>query len=296
MNSKYSIKDIERLSGIKAHTIRAWEQRYNLLEPHRTDTNIRYYADEHLKKILNIAVLVKSGMKISKVANLEELELCNAVLDNGSHESNFSSQINSLKLAMLDYNEKLFDRVFESCINHVGIDETFTKILGEFIKEIGVLWHAGAITVGNEHFVTNLIKQKLYGFLDTVPFPKENPEKEVIFFLPQGELHELSMLYLNYYLKKDGYKVVNLGQSVPLGYLKEACIKANIFKMVTVVTTSPSFEDLEDYLVEFESFFKNYGFELHISGMQITDSLIQKGLKGINIYDSVESIKSKFLK
>ncbi|MDR9374691.1 MAG: MerR family transcriptional regulator, partial [Schleiferiaceae bacterium] len=147
MQSKYSIKDLEQLSGIRAHTIRAWEQRYGLLKPHRTDTNIRYYVEEHLKKILNIAVLVKSGMRISKVAEMSTEDIRAAVIDAGRYQGNYESQINAFKIAMLEFDEYLFDSVFNKCLIQFGTEETLSKILGKFIQEIGLLWQAGAINV-----------------------------------------------------------------------------------------------------------------------------------------------------
>lgn len=248
MDSKYSIKDLEKLSGIKAHTLRAWEQRYGLIVPKRTETNIRYYIDEHLKKILNIAVLVKSGMRISKVAELNDQELRAAVIDAGRYQGNYESQINAFKIAMLEYDEYLFDSIFSKCLIQFGTEETLTRILGSFIQQIGLLWQAGAINVSNEHFISNLVKQKLFSIIDQTIIPqKSDKRKSFVLYLPADELHELGLLYLYYYLKKSGHRVVYLGQSVPMEYLKEVSEKTQVDQFISVFTTSPHFEEIDIY-------------------------------------------------
>lgn len=272
MISKYSIKDLEKLSGIKAHTLRAWEQRYNLIEPLRTDTNIRYYIDQHLKKVLNIAVLVKSGMRISKVAELNEEELRAAVIDAGRYQGNYESQINAFKIAMLDYDEYLFESVFNRCLIQFGTDETLTKILGKFIQEIGLLWQAGAITVSNEHFISSLVKQKLFSIIDQTILPKGGEgKKSYVLYLPADELHELGLLYLYYYLKKMGNRVIYLGQSVPIEYLKEVSEKTQVDHFISIFTTTPHFEEIPHYFEKMGEMFDAQNYKFFLTGLQFTN-------------------------
>ncbi|MGB0979183.1 MAG: MerR family transcriptional regulator [Croceimicrobium sp.] len=296
MDSKYSIKDLEKLSGIKAHTLRAWEQRYGLIEPKRTETNIRYYIDEHLKKILNIAVLVKSGMRISKVAELNSHELRAAVIDAGRYQGNYESQINAFKIAMLEYDEYLFDSIFSKCLIQFGTEETLTKILGKFIQEIGLLWQAGAINVSNEHFISNLVKQKLFSIIDQTIIPQNTKErKSFVLYLPADELHELGLLYLYYYLKKSGHRVIYLGQSVPIEYLKEVSDKTQVDQFISIFTTSPHFEEIDLYFEKIGEMFNDENYRFFLTGIQFQNYQSEEVPSQVEIVPDIESLKGSFI-
>lgn len=248
MESKYSIKDLEHLTGVKAHTIRIWEQRYEIVCPERTATNIRYYRDKDLKKLLNVAVLVHNGMKISKVAQLSDSERNALVLDSSKYHGHYDSQINGLKIAMLDFNETLFDRILTNSMATVGSDETFTKIVGGFIQQVGLLWQTNTISVTHEHFASNLIKQKLFVAIDNILESQPGPDKKTfLLYLPADELHELGLLYINFILKNAGHRVLYLGQSVPIDYLSEVVNAVHIDAMVSIFTTNPYEGDLDNY-------------------------------------------------
>ena len=296
MDSKYSIKDLEKLSGIKAHTLRAWEQRYDLIEPLRTDTNIRFYVDDHLKKILNIAVLVKSGMRISKVANMTTEEIKAAVIDAGRYQGNYESQINAFKIAMLDYDEYLFDSVFNKCLIQFGTDETLTKILGKFIQEVGLLWQAGAISVSNEHFISGLVKQKLFSIIDQTILPQPSNERgSFVLYLPAEELHELGLLYLYYYLKKSGHRVIYLGQSVPITYLKEVSDKTRVDRFISVFTTQPHFEEIDVYFQRLGDLFDQDNYRFFVTGLQFSQYDSDKIPSHVNVAPDIESLKKTYL-
>lgn len=210
----YSIKEIERLTDIKAHTIRIWEQRYNLLEPLRTDTNIRYYTNEHLKKILNVNSLYKAGYKISKIAELSEEQLKDKIASLQSN-NNFETIIAEFVKVTIDFDEESFNKLFSDCINKYGIETSIIDILYPFLDKIGVLWQTDKIHPAQEHFISNLIRQKIIANTDSLK-TKVSKAETFLLFLPEGELHEISLLFYNYILKKNGYKVIYLGQSVPL--------------------------------------------------------------------------------
>jgi len=295
MQSKYSIKDLEQLSGIKAHTIRAWEQRYKLIEPRRTDTNIRYYIDEHLKRILNIAVLVKSGMRISKVADMTNDQIRSAVIDAGRYQGNYESQINAFKIAMLEYDEYLFDSIFNRCLIQFGTDETLTKILGSFIQQVGLLWQAGAINVSNEHFISNLVKQKLFSIIDQIIIPKFNEaSKSYVLYLPTDELHELGLLYLYYHLKKSGHRVIYLGQSVPIEYVKEVSEKTKIDQFISIFTTRPHYEEMDQYFNRVGEMFDPDNYRFFIAGLQLSQYDTEKKPHNVEVCEDIESLKEIF--
>jgi len=212
----YSIKDIEHLSGIKAHTIRMWEKRYSILEPRRTETNIRYYNDEDLKKLLNISVLNRYGYKISKIADLPNERLNRETLQVTQSANNENGQIESLLIAMVDFDEIKFDKVFNNAVLSFGFEDTMVKIIYPFFEKIGILWQTGNINPAQEHFVSNLIRQKLIVAIDNLAEYPNPKAKNFVLFLPDGEWHELGLLFYTYFIKKSGHHVIYLGSSLPL--------------------------------------------------------------------------------
>jgi DNA-binding transcriptional MerR regulator/methylmalonyl-CoA mutase cobalamin-binding subunit len=217
----YSIRDLEKLSGIKAHTIRIWERRYNLIEPRRTPTNIRYYSDEDLKRILNVSILNQNGFKISKIAHLDDVQLRERVIDLCLDARNTNVQIESLLVAMLELDEPKFSNVITNAIIKQGFESTVEKILFPFLDRIGVLWQAGTINPAQEHFISNLIRQKLIVAIDSeMQNYQPGPKKRMIFFLPEKDSHEIGLLFYSLLARKEGFDVVYLGASVPLADLK----------------------------------------------------------------------------
>ncbi len=213
--ARYSIKDLEKLSGIKAHTLRIWEKRYKLVDPKRTETNIRYYDDEDMKKILNITFLNRNGLKISQIAQLDNFEIKAKITDITRTHNDPESIIDSLVMSMIELDENKFDKILSTTILKSGFEKTVLYSIYPFFERIGILWQTGAINPAQEHFISNLIRQKLIVAIDGI-FNEQNPEsKRFILFLPEGELHEIGLLFYYYLLKKRGHRVIYLGQSVP---------------------------------------------------------------------------------
>jgi len=244
--SKYSIKDLEKLSGIKAHTVRIWEQRYKLLNPKRTDTNIRFYDDDDLKLILNVALLNENGLKISKIAKMTGEEMKAEVLQMTERSFAYDDQINSLVLAMVEFNEERFEKIVATNILKIGFEQTMLNIIYPFLSKIGVLWQTGSIHPGQEHFISNLVRQKLLVAIDGQVFTGEG--SKFLLFLPEGELHEISLLFTSYLLKANGHKVIYLGQNTPDEDLNNVYKVHNPDFLVTAITTNPSSEFVEGYL------------------------------------------------
>jgi DNA-binding transcriptional MerR regulator len=215
----YSIKDLEKLSGIKAHTLRIWEKRYNILNPIRTDTNIRSYSDDDLKKVLNISILNRNGVKISKIVEKTQEEINQCISDLDKVNNQYESKIENLLIAMIDLDEELFEKVVNLAIMQKGFEFTIEKIIYPFLTKVGTLWQTGEINPAQEHFISNLIRKKLYAALDVEHFKLSADAKTFVLFLPEGELHEFGLLFYNYLLKKNGQKVYYLGQTVPLNDL-----------------------------------------------------------------------------
>ena len=222
----FTIKDLENLSGVKAHTIRIWEQRYSFLKPQRTKTNIRYYSCEELKAILNIALLNKYGFKISHIDRMCSKEMHEKLISLSHVQAQQERLLNEMLHYMVDLNMFQFEQLLNQQIAVRGIDKTITQLIFPFLDKIGILWVTNNINPAQEHLVTNIIRQKLMAGIECCN-PDYCIEKAAILFLPEGEHHELGLLYINYLLKKHGVSVLYLGANVPL---KDVVFVANLKK------------------------------------------------------------------
>jgi len=214
MNS-FTIKDLENLSGIKAHTIRIWEQRYNFLKPSRSDTNIRYYSNEELKKVLNIALLNKYGYKISHIDKMPENEVRDKIMSLSQAQARQERIVNELIQCMVDLNIEKLEDILDDHIKLKGIERTITLIIFPFMEKIGILWLTNHINPAQEHLVSNIIRQKLIVGIEGISTSLKI-NKTVLLFLPEGEYHELGMLFMYYLLKSRGIDTIYLGANVPL--------------------------------------------------------------------------------
>jgi len=237
VTSKYTIKDLERVSGIKAHTLRIWEQRYSILRPERTDTNIRYYDDEDLKRILNISLLNNNGYKISEIARLHEQELLaevNRVLNNTHKES---VQVENLVLSLLMIDEDRFETTLNNSIMQFGFESTIENIVFPFLRQLGNMWQVGIVSPAQEHYISNLVRQKLIVGLDRITPPKNTDEKVFLLFLPDQELHELGLIYAHYLARLRGHRCLYLGQSLPTIDLVNIAGNVRPDYLVTILTS-----------------------------------------------------------
>ncbi|HEX8549673.1 MAG TPA: MerR family transcriptional regulator, partial [Cytophagaceae bacterium] len=202
MVDQYSIRDLEIITGIKAHTLRIWEQRYSFLVPSRTDTNIRYYSGNQLRELLNICVLYNHGVKISQIAKLDQASIANKVNSIIKDEPSLAGQVDLLIIAMVELDEIKFHKTLEANIAKLGLSESVESIIFPFLRKIGFMWQTGAINPAQEHFITNLIRQKIIAEIDK--YPPAGSETKAVLFLPENEMHEISILYYWYLCKKNG--------------------------------------------------------------------------------------------
>jgi DNA-binding transcriptional MerR regulator len=236
------------MSGIKAHTLRIWEQRYKILKPERTLTNIRYYNNDDLRRILNISILNKNGHKISAIAPLDDSALVREVEKYLSDYLKESNKIESLYMSLLDMDEARFEKIINASILNLGFETTIENIVFPFLKHLGNMWQVGAISPAQEHYISNLIRQKLISGLDRL-----NPEtnaipKTFLFFLPGHELHEMGLLYTCYLAKAKGHKCLYLGQSVPLEDLIDISKSHRPDYLVSILTSRLPDDGLEAFL------------------------------------------------
>lgn len=240
----FTIKDLENLSGIKAHTIRIWEQRYSFLNPQRTDTNIRYYSNAELKTLLNVALLNKYGFKISHIDKMKPEEIQDRILSLSQIQAQHERIVNDLVHSMVDLNLEKFEQVLDNYILARGIEKSITQIIFPFLEKIGILWITNHINPAQEHLVTNIIRQKLIVGIESVRTHLQS-DQLVLLFLPEGEHHEMGLLFIYYLLKSKGVKVLYLGSNVPIKDL-EFVIKVKaptqIFTHLTSVAHNFSLE------------------------------------------------------
>ena len=213
--STYSIKELEKIIGIKAHTIRIWEQRYHLIEPQRTNTNIRYYSDDDLVKLMNVSILNQNGYKISKIADFDNDQINELILNLNSDLPALPTQTFNLKKSLVEVNELLFNETIEKSVKIIGFEATIEELVFPFFEVIGDLWLSGAIIPAQEHFFTNMVRQKLIVAIDNERIKSEMPRPRILFYLPEGEFHEIGMLYYNYVARKLNFEVIYLGTSIP---------------------------------------------------------------------------------
>lgn len=215
----YTIKDLEQISGIKAHTIRIWEQRYRFLQPQRTETNIRSYTAEELKVILNVSLLNKYGYKISHIDKMSQADIEDKILGLNHLDAEKERVVNALIKDMVSLNMFSFEKQIDSYIAQKGIEKTVTTILFSFLQRVGVLWITNHINPAQEHLALNLIRQKIILGIEKLPKGLQS-NKSVVLFMPEGEYHEIGLLYVHYLLKLRGYNIDYLGANVPIVDLK----------------------------------------------------------------------------
>ena len=247
---QYSISDLEQLSGIKAHTIRMWEQRYGLLHPQRTATNIRFYDDEALRHLLNVATLCTRGHRISKVVAMSEEDRQRAVLACCDDARDHAARVNALVAAMIDFDEPRLSQLLNEAAGLLGFEEAILHVAYPLLQRIGLSWLAGSINPAQEHLVSHLLRQKMLAATDALPPIASVPERGWVLFLPEAELHELALLFMNYALRRRGHHTLYLGQNQPLDGLAAVCSVYRPHAMLTVLTARPTPAEVPAFAAE----------------------------------------------
>lgn len=266
MNS-YSIKDLEQLSGIKAHTLRIWEQRYSIIAPKRTDTNIRTYDDQDLKLVLNISLLKDNGYKISEIAKFSIEDMSREVLKISARPLNYSDQIQALTICMIDLDEESFEKIITANIEQFGFENTMVNIIYPFLGRIGILWVTGSIGSAQEHFITNLIRQKLIAAINEQSKKSASTNKTFLLFLPEGEFHEIGLLFANYLIRTRSNKVIYLGQNLPFDDLLFLYNTKQPDYIFTALTSVPANHEVQLFVNRMAKCFPNS--QLLLTGYQV---------------------------
>jgi len=249
IKSVFTIKDLENLSGIKAHTIRIWEKRYAILAPMRTDSNIRYYDIQSLQKLLNVATLNTFGYKISTIAKLAPEKIPILVKEIISSKSLTNHVISNFKLAMMNFDLALFATTYTSLLAEKSFRSIFYDFFMPLLEEIGYLWQTGTISPAHEHFISALIKQKISANVEKLQLlPPTKTDRVFVLYLPEDEIHEIGLLFVNYELLLNGYKTIYIGESMPLNYVKDVKSYFDDITFVTYITQQPTIEDINKYV------------------------------------------------
>jgi len=294
MNS-FSISQLQQFSGIKAHTLRIWEQRYNGLNPNRSEGNTRYYDNTQLRRLLNIVSLMDSGYKVSELCPMSNRSLFKLVeeqLKNRLYEDEGTEYfITQLVAAGMDFDSTHFEKIFANCVLRLGIRNTYVKIIYPMLAKIGLMWATDTMPPACEHFISNIIKQKLFSAIDSLP-PAMPSKKSWLLFLPEEEFHEIGLLFSHYLIRQAGNKVIYLGSNVPFETIKNAIGETDPFHLLFFLVHNNTPENTQEYLDNLKKNFTKS--QIHVSGNEKLISKLKTG-KGINWVRSVEELEKQLL-
>lgn len=282
---QYSIKELEKLSGIKAHTIRIWEKRHHIVSPQRTNTNIRLYSDDDLKRIINVAALNNQGVKISQIARMTPEEISRKISELSNLKSANEIYIDQLVVTMVDMDEVNFNEIISRLSDRYGFERTITEIVYPFLEKIGVLWQAGTVNPAQEHFISNLIRQQLIMACASLPVPSISGRKAIL-FLPEGEFHEFGLLFFNYIARRKGIYTYYLGQSVPFADLKAVYEIHKPHYIITAFVSTPAAGQVKDYIEQMATAFADATIIASGNNLRNTAFLVPRNFRVI--YKSTE--------
>mgnify|MGYP002849419554 FL=1 len=290
----FSIKDLENLSGIKAHTIRIWEKRYNILSPERTTTNIRLYNLENLQKLLNVAFLYNSGLKISKLGKLSNDQIKQAVKDLAEKKADKNYFLDELKLSMFSYDQFKFEQTYNAMLSEMSFREAFLDVFVPLLEFIGLQWLSDSITPSHEHFITSLVMQKLLINTERVQSVRPDKSKVYVLFLPDDEIHELGLMYVNYELSRAGHQTIYLGPRVPIGSLESIISCYQDVSFVSYFTVFPTKSEVNTYLEKIDKkILTKNNLTLSILGRNARESTFKS--ERIKVFNKVSDLLNKMV-
>ncbi len=292
----FSIKDLENLTGIKAHTIRIWEKRYNLLSPNRSETNIRNYSLSSFQKLLNISYLNNNGIKISKIASLKEEEIPIKVREIASRAKMEDHAINALKMAMINFDQVAFYKTYNNLIESKTFSEVFYSTFLPLLNEIGLLWQTNTITPAHEHFLSVHIKQKILLNIERLQSLEPRPSsKSYILFLPDHEIHDIGLLFINYQLRSKGYHTIFLGESMPMESLTDLHEFFDEITFISYFTVRPETEEMLTYIQNFDKLLLNKdNTKFMLLGPKVAELKGVKLPKKVFTFNSIENLVKEF--
>lgn len=295
VKTQFNIKDLENLSGVKAHTIRIWEKRYGLLEPNRTDTNIRKYDLDNLKKLLNVTFLYNEGIKISKIAKFTEQEV-QSIIEERASQKQEDYAMKAFKTAMFDFDYTLFATTFNELSERFSFREIFMQVFIPLLQEIGTLWQTGTIDPAHERFISELIKQKIIVNISNLQGVQSPDRNDVLFslYLPYEEIHEIGLLYAHYEILKAGHQTIYLGSNIPLPSLRNVLKHHDNVVFVSFFTVKPDKVSIYEYLNKYEKIIcKEQLSELWLMGAKTREVEPSNVPEYVTIIESIDGLVEK---
>lgn len=292
--NRFSIKDVENLTGIKAHTLRIWEQRYGIVVPQRTDTNIRYYNSDDLKQILKIALLNQHGYKISRIKSMNEEEMNELLHKTSNSEFQYNILINDLLEATIDMDTYRFDTMLNGYIKKNGIEETVEHLVFGFLEKVGILWMSDHIMPAHEHLVSNIIVRKIISAIEKVQQKPQPEQTKYLLFLPEAENHETGLLYVQYFLLKQGKNVIYLGSDTPIDQVQYVSKELDIKNLYTHVTAGSGDFDIARYIKKLAELHPNCN--IMISGLVVQRRKLMNLPSNVTILHSLGEAKTHLYK
>lgn len=289
IKSVFTIKDLENLSGIKAHTIRIWERRHDILKPSRSQTNIRYYDAENLQKLLNVVLLVKYGIKLTRLGGMNQQEIESLVIDVRSAKYDKNHVSHQFKVAMMSFNQKLFMDTYETLLTRRSFRQVFLDYFMPLLDDIGILWQTRTITPAHEHFISALIRSKIIAHTDALAVQTAKNDVVYALFLPMGEIHELGLLYLNYELLHNGMRTIYLGENMPVESLEQFKMQFPVVRFITYATVAPAKSEFPGYLAAFQTKVLGPGCTLWVLGA-LAQQQPEHPDKRIRFFESVQEV------
>lgn len=289
--NQFSISQLEKFSGIKAHTIRIWEQRYNALQPNRSEGNTRYYDNEQLRRLLNIVSLSNQHYKVSELCGMPDQQLFKLVSEleykiENKPEEYFIAQ---LILAGVSYDDSYFDKIFSHTLLRYGMKETYLKVIYPVLVRTGLMWAFDGLAPANEHFISNLFRQKLFTAIDALP-PSKSGSDSWLLFLPENEFHELGLLLAYYLIRLSGCKVIYLGANVPIQSIITASKDICCDNLLLFLVHGYKEPEVRNYFTDLSTHFKERN--IYVAGDQQFFSRFKKP-KNINFLSSVEELEQQ---
>lgn len=280
--ARYTLNDLESLTGIKADTIRIWELRHKILKPHRTSTNRRWYTDDDLEKLLNINTLYRRGMKVSKIAALSVSELAERAASAAGEGSVTGVLMPRLVMAMNSYDENGINEILNKSVIEHGLENTYTELVFPFLHKVGIMWHTGSIDPGTEHFFTNIVRNRLISAISGTVFKPAPERRRFMLFLPEGEWHELGLLFFAWHIRRKGHEILYLGQSTPFESVVTSAMTWKPDAVITGALTKLPFDEPAVYLRKLRSELEKT--EIYAAGALATEAerLNLAGLKALN--------------
>lgn len=260
--NNFTISQLAQFSGVKAHTIRMWEQRHHALQPHRTEGNTRFYDNQQLRRLLNMVSLQECGRKISELSSMSDQELFDLVKQEkpstASNSADMSFHISQLLAAGMSYDSLHFEKVLAHCLLRYGMKKTYTAVVYPMLTRIGLLWATNELPPAQEHFISNLLRQKLYTAIDSLPPASVNAPNWLL-FLPENEFHEIGLLMTDYLLRLEGGRSLYLGPNVPLASVASAVEDWRPEQLLFFMVHRDSPENIEPYLQNLQQLFPDTG-------------------------------------